>query len=188
MNKLIRRLRGAVGMGVTWGLGWGIAGIGIGVASLLPKHPFGPFLSVMDAPLPALALPGFFAGLFFSAVLGVAGRRRRFRDLSVRRFAAWGAAGGALLVLFPFFLVAIGLASAEGSRHQVPDIIAAIAPVFIALSTASAVGSLLFARRAEDRASRAADAPGEPALDELGPGPHDLGSESPLREVEYERR
>ena len=57
MKKWLRRIRGAVGMGL---------------------------------PLPVLAIPGFFGGAFFSTVLGIAGRRHRFDELSLPRFAAWG--------------------------------------------------------------------------------------------------
>ena len=78
-------------MGLTWGFGWAIAGVLIGVASiLLPGLPWDAFFEVFDAPLPAFAIPGFFAGVFFSTVLAIAGRRRRFRELSLPRFAAWG--------------------------------------------------------------------------------------------------
>jgi hypothetical protein len=172
MMTWARRLRGAVGTGLTWAAGWAVAGIGIGASTLLPWHPFGGFLKVMDAPLPAMAIPGFFAGLFFAGVVGVAGRRIRFRDLSTAQFIAWGAVGGALLVLFPFLLVAIGLASTEGSAHSAGFVIAAIAPVFVALSSASAAATLFIARRAEDRATeepgleRTAQLAGEPSAHE----------------------
>ncbi len=185
MTRWMRRLRGAVGTGVTWAAGWGLAGIAIGVTTLLPWHPFGPFLRVMDAPLPAMAVPGFLAGIFFSLVLGLAGRRRRFRDLSVRRFAVWGAVGGALLVLFPFLLVAIGLASTEGSSHRAWEAVAAIAPIFIALSSASAVGSLLLARRAEDRATRGADVIADAVHGELTAGEPDLAGDLHQGEIQH---
>ncbi|HEX9164509.1 MAG TPA: hypothetical protein VF862_01260, partial [Gemmatimonadales bacterium] len=112
MNPWVRRFRGAVGMGLTWALGWAVVGLGIGVASLLlPGLPWHRFFDVFDAPLPALAVPGFVGGALFSLVLGVAGRHRRFEQLSVPRFAAWGALGGVLLSLVPAAMVAVGLAS-----------------------------------------------------------------------------
>lgn len=154
MRKWLRRIRGAVGMGLTWAAGWALAGVLIGVASLLlPGLPWDSFFEVFDAPLPALAIPGFFGGVFFSAVLGIAGRRRRFRELSLSRFAAWGAVGGLLLILFPFALVAVGLASREGSDISAWQAIAVISGPFILLSALSASGSLLLARAAEERAS-----------------------------------
>jgi apolipoprotein N-acyltransferase len=152
MKKWLRRIRGAVGMGLTWAAGWALVGVLIGVTSrLLPGLPWDSFFEVFDAPLPALAIPGFFGGAFFSMVLGIAGRRRRFRDLSLPLFAAWGAVGGLLLTLFPFFLVAVGLASREGSDIGAGQIIAVIGPTFILLGAVSASVSLMLARKAEKR-------------------------------------
>jgi hypothetical protein len=84
-------------------------------------------------------------------VLGIAGRRRRFDELSLPRFAAWGAVGGLLLTLFPFALVAVGLASTEGSELSLWQVIATISGPFILLSAASASASLMLARIAERR-------------------------------------
>ena len=154
MKRWLRRIRGAVGMGLVWAVGWAVAGLLIGVSSiLLPGLPWDSFFEVFDAPLPALAIPGFFGGVFFSIVLGIAGRRRRFSELSVSRFAAWGALGGLLLILFPFALVAVGLASREGSSLGTWQIIATISGPFILLSAASASVSLMLARKAQDRES-----------------------------------
>ncbi len=92
MKRWLRRIRGAVGMGLTWAVGWALFGVLIGIASLLlPGLPWDLFFEVFDAPLPALAVRGFVGGAFFSTVLGIAGRRRRFDELSLPRFAAWGA-------------------------------------------------------------------------------------------------
>ena len=153
--RVMRRIRGAIGMGITWAIGWAIAGLLIGAGSvLLPALPWNAFFEVFDAPLPALGLPGFFAGVFFSFVLGVAGRRRSFDELSLPRFAAWGAAGGLLLTLFPFALVAVGLASRDGSHLSTAQILSAIGIPFILLSTISASITLLVARRSARRESR----------------------------------
>jgi hypothetical protein len=160
MKKWLERIRGALGIGLTWALGWAIAGLMIGGASvLLPGLPWNAFFEVFDAPLPALAIPGFFAGMFFSIVLGVLGRRRDFRELSLRRFVAWGALGGLLLTIFPFVLVTVGLASREGSTLSTWQILSAIAGPFILLSAGSAFVTLLIARIAErGRAPEASEA------------------------------
>ena len=152
MKKWLRRIRGAVGMGLTWAVGWALAALLIGVASKLGL-PLDSFFEVFDAPLPAMAVPGFFGGVFFSMVLGIAGRRHRFSELSLPRFAAWGAVGGLLLILFPFALVAVGLGSTEGSSIGAWQAIATLGPIFILLSAASAAGSLVLARRTERQES-----------------------------------
>lgn len=147
-----RRIRGAVGMGVTWAIGWALFGILIGVTSkILPGLPWDSFFNVFDAPLPALAVPGFFGGVLFSIVLGVAGRHRKFSELSLRRFAAWGAVGGLMLALVPDAMVVAGLATI-GPKFGVGQLTALIAAPLTILCAASASGSLLLARRAEDRA------------------------------------
>ena len=155
MKKWLRRIRGAVGMGLTWAVGWALGGLLIGVASIvLPWLPWwDAFFAVFDAPLPAMAVPGFFAGMFFSTVLGIAGRRRRFSELSLRAFAAWGAMGGLLLIAFPFVLVGVGLASTSGSSIHPLKALAVIAGPFMLLSVVSASATLLLARKAERRAA-----------------------------------
>jgi len=153
MKQWLRRLRGAVGMGLIWAAGWALVGVLIGVTSkVLPGLPFwDSFFDVFDAPLPALAIPGFVGGVLFAVVLGTAGRRRRFEELSLPRFAAWGAVGGLLLSLVPAVLVAVGLASLERSDLGLWQITAVISAPLILLSAVSASVSLLLARRAESR-------------------------------------
>lgn len=150
MSQWWTRARGALGMGLTWAVGWAVAGVLIGVSSvLLPGLPWETFFAVFDAPLPALAIPGFVGGALFSVVLGIAARRKRFHELSLPKFAAWGALGGVLLTLFPFTLVALGLASMDGGRFTAGQVLGVIGGPFILLSAVSAAGSLLLARRSE---------------------------------------
>lgn len=148
MNPWLRRLRGAVGMGVTWAVGWAVVGILIGVASiLLPFLPWEIFFGIFDAPLPALAWPGFFAGATFSVVLGIAGRRRRFDELSLPWMAGWGALGGAVFGSLPVALIASGGAPIA----QLALLAGVWGGTVTVLSAASAAGTLLVARKAEDR-------------------------------------
>jgi hypothetical protein len=159
MKKWLGRIRGAIGMGLTWAIAWAGVGMLIGVASLLlPGLPWDVFFEVFDAPLPALAVPGFFGGAFFSMVLGIAGRRRRFDELSLPRFAAWGAVGGVMLSLFPAAMVAVGLATFNGTALGLWKLTASVAAPLALLSAASASGTLLVARRAERRELLAAGA------------------------------
>lgn len=152
MKKWLRHVRGAVGMGLTWAVGWALVGLLIGVTSvLLPGLPWDAFFEVFDAPLPALAVPGFIGGALFSVVLGIAGRRRRFDELSLPRFAAWGAVGGLLLSVLPAAMVVVGLASVEGSDVSLWRSTATIGGPLTLLSALSASGSLMLARAAEDR-------------------------------------
>lgn len=150
MNHWMRRLRGAIGMGLTWALAWALGGILIGALSLLgPSSFWDAVFRIFDAPLPALALPGFVGGVLFSGVLGVAGRHRRFDQLSLSRFAVWGALGGLLLALVPTALVLAGLAQLGQPDASLSWLTVVIAVPFMALSAASAAGTLWLARKSE---------------------------------------
>ncbi len=143
MKRWLRRIRGAVGMGLTWAAGWALVGMLIGLSWSLGL-PMEWFVEVFDAPLPALAVPGFFGGAVFSTVLGIAGRRRRFDELSLPRFGAWGAVGGLLLGLFPS-LVAVSSGAASVAAAAI------IIGTLTLLSAVSASSSLALARMAEER-------------------------------------
>lgn len=146
----LRRMRGALGMGITWAIAWGLFGLSIGVSSvLLPFLPWWDvFFKFYDAPLPSLALPGFIGGMIFSVVLGVVARHRRFHELSMAKFTAWGALGGALLGLVPTTLVLVGLGTLAPGI-QLWALTAVIVPPMVLLCAGSAAGSLAIARKGE---------------------------------------
>ena len=153
MKRWLRRIRGVVGMGLTWAVGWGLAGLLIGVSSiLLPGLPWWDVLFEVfdDELLQQLVLTGFVSGTVFSTVLGIAGRRRRFDELSLPRFGAWGAVAGLLLGLFPATMVAIGLASLN-VQLDLWIFTALLAGPLALLGAVSASGSLMLARMGEDR-------------------------------------
>ena len=132
MSKWLRRIRGALGMGLAWALAW----FGAGMILLLIVGP-----DAADVPFPlGFGLLGFLAGATFSGVLGIVGGRRTFDQMSLPRFAGWGAVGGLLLAVI--FVLAAGLGG---------DVLLVLAPVFALSSSASAAGSLALARKAEDR-------------------------------------
>jgi hypothetical protein len=84
----------------------------------------------------------------YIARLGLAGRQRRFDELSLPLVAAAGAAGGLLLSLVPAAMVAVRLASTEGGSLGIWPLTALIMAPFTLLSALSAAVSLLIARRA----------------------------------------
>jgi hypothetical protein len=138
MRKWLRRIRGAVGMGLTWGIAW----FGAGLILLLIVGP-----GAADVPFPlGFGLLGFLAGVTFSVVLGIVEGRRRFEQMSMPRFAGWGAVGGLLLSVIFAVAVALGGDTAP-LRHLV-----LLGPVFSLAGAGSAAGLLALARRAETRA------------------------------------
>ncbi len=141
----LRRIRGAVGLGLTWGVAAFLAGIGIEVIHNVWPNPLGSMVDIWPA---ALAFPAFFGGVAFSAVLGIVGRRRRFDELSLPRFAACGAVGGLVVSLIPAAMVGMGLAAPNIPLWQITA--ALLGPITVG-SAIAASGSLALARMAEDR-------------------------------------
>lgn len=156
MTRWTKRLRAAIGMGATWAVTWVAAGLAIGISSVLvPSLPWNAFFEIFDAPLPALALPGVIGGALFSLVLGVAGRKRRFEELSLPVFTAWGALGGVLLALVPQTMAALGVATISPRYSSPWALTAIIAGPITLLSAASACVTLLVARLGSSHSSRA---------------------------------
>jgi hypothetical protein len=140
MPRWVRRVRAGLVMGLTWAMLWMPVGLFVGML----VDPDGS----MDEPwLVVGALPGFLGGVAFALVLGVVGRRRRFDELSIPRFAAWGAAAG-LLVTGSW--TALALAS-DPPRWV---LYAAIMIVVTVLCAVSAAASLALAQRAERGGAR----------------------------------
>lgn len=140
MDGWWRRLRGAIKMGLTWAFGWGLVGFGIELIHNVWPNPVTGSVDIWPA---FLALPAFLGGLAFSTVLGIAGRRRRFDELSLPRFTAWGMVGGLLLGLSLVVVLSRGNLDAAG--------LATLVGAVTLLTTASATGTLLLARLADDR-------------------------------------
>ena len=130
MRKWLRRIRGAIGMGLMWAMAW----FGAGLILLLVVG-----VGAADVPFPLFfALLGFLAGVTFSGILGIVEGRRRFDQMSLPRFAAWGGVGGLLL--------SVVLAAAFGG-----DALLVLGPIFALSGAGCAAGSLALARRAKDR-------------------------------------
>lgn len=136
MSNWFRRFRGALGMGFTWAVGWGLVGFVIEAVQEVVPGWNGALIDIWPA---ALALPAFLCGVTFSAVLTIAAANRRFDEMSLAGFARWGALGG--------FVVAIPILGGIGPTAETLT----LAAVTSALGAMSAMGSLMIARRAEDR-------------------------------------
>lgn len=133
MRKWARRIRGAIGMGLTWAAAGGLAGFLM--ASLSPFNPDLPF-GLLFAGL------GFITGVLFSVILVVLSGNRRFDRMSLSRFAGLGAASGFLLS--GTFAVAAML---RGQSFWGDFLL--FGPALIIAGAASATGTLALARRAE---------------------------------------
>ncbi len=130
MNKWLKRIRGALGIGLTWAAAWGFVG------ALMGLWLGGP--GVVGASL-TFALSGFIGGGAFSVVLGLAGRRRTFDEMSLPRFAGLGALAPLLLIVPSAF---------SGGVFNPGGLIAVA--LLALLCAGSAAGSLALARMADD--------------------------------------
>jgi hypothetical protein len=140
MKKWLRRIRGAIGMGLTWAAAWGAVGTITMLVFLLVTG------SRPDAPFPLIfGAFGFVAGVIFSGVLGLVEGRRRFDQMSLPRFAAWGATLGFLLS------ATIVLAVSRAGDPAFLWNLVVVGPIFAVAAAGSAAGSLALARRAHDR-------------------------------------
>ena len=122
MRRWLKRLRGALGIGLTWAAIWFAVGTIVGLVL------FGRTVNVeLFVNARAYAYMGFVGGAIFSTALGIAEGRRTFDEMSLRSFAVLGAVGG----LFVSMLLGAGFV------------------VFALLGAGSAAGSLAVARRAD---------------------------------------
>jgi hypothetical protein len=99
VKDLWRRLRGALGIALTWAALWVILGslLMLVLVTLDPQQ-----IDPGEGPataLPILALVGFLSGLGFAALFALAERRRTTGDLSIPRAALWGLLGGVTVPL-----------------------------------------------------------------------------------------
>jgi len=135
MKEWGRRIRAAIGMGLTWGAAWFGAGI------LLARVPG--FYS--DLPFALLFAPlGFVTGIIFSGILVAVERRRRIDRVSLARFAGWGVVSG--LLLSGIFVAAAALRGGSAWGEFL-----VFGPSLATASAVCAAGSLAMARRAERR-------------------------------------
>ena len=99
MNTLLRKLRGMLGVGLTWAVGWAIIMFILGsIISVVDPDSIDQGEEPWRLAL-MVSVVGFISGSVFALILSSAERRKSIRDLSAGRAALWGALGGAALPL-----------------------------------------------------------------------------------------
>ncbi len=131
MKRLLKRIRGAVGMGLAWAVVWAGVGAIVGVVTTVLGL-YHPASEIIEGAAYGVIL-GFVAGATFSTALGISEGRRRFDEMSLPRFALWGALGALLL---------------SGYVQGADIVVYGVLPL---LGAGCAAGSLALARRADDR-------------------------------------
>ena len=99
MQRLLRKLRGAAGMAITWGASWAVIGAGLSIVTGIVdpasidrgEGPLG-----MGAVFGAV---GSVSGFAFGLVMSFAERCRSLGELSLERAALWGVLGATALPL-----------------------------------------------------------------------------------------
>ena len=142
MKKWLQRIRGAIGIGITWAIGWAPVGAVTGlIAGVVFSLPLGG-IAANYAQL--FGVLGFIGGTMFSTVLRIAEGRRRFDQLSLPRFAVWGAVGGLLLGTLAVVAGVVGLGG-------ITPLTVAVVSAAGLLGAGSATSSLALARKADDQ-------------------------------------
>jgi hypothetical protein len=140
---IIRRLRGALGVGVVWGVAFStlattllLGGLAGGV---IPSIVFGP-RDVVSVAIRAFVVGGL-AGMVFAAALASAERQRTLANLSIKRVALWGFLGAAGVPSI--------LAVAMGAMGLLPlGVLASSVAAFGAIGGALSIATVRIARRA----------------------------------------
>lgn len=136
MNHRLKRIRGALGMGLIWAVAWAPVAVIVGTRIIDPDNSMDEMWWMIGA------MPGFLSGVVFSAVLSKFARRRKLAELSIPHVAAWGGLAGAAIGVLPFIL------GDTGGRPWI-GLAAGVIGSFATLSALSAAGSLALAQSAE---------------------------------------
>jgi hypothetical protein len=146
MKALLRRLRGALGVGLTWAVGWAVIIFLIGtVIGIVDPDSIDPGEEPLRMALMIIAPVGMISGLFFAVIMSLAEHRKSVRDLSLLRAAVWGALGAAVLPLL---------------TPMNDAVLSTVCP----LGALFAAGTVALARRADRREAQPSSQPAAEAL------------------------
>jgi uncharacterized membrane protein YjfL (UPF0719 family) len=137
MNKWLRRIRGVLGTALTWAAAWSGLAFVLSLVGFFGTPGSVQFYAVLAA---FGAVVGFVGGTIFSVVLRIAERHRSFDDMSLPRFAGWGAVGGVLLAML--------WVTGAGPPPTLGEILST-GVIMGLMGAGSAGGSLALARRAD---------------------------------------
>ena len=145
MNRIVRRLRGLLGVGVTWGALWSVIGAGVGlVLGIVAPEMWGWTDRFFEWTI-GMGLYGLVSGVGFGSLLALREGRRTMFEVSLRRTAIWGVMGSAAV---PLMFAALG---AFEAGTTIAEVLGAIL-VTAVLGGTFAPAAIAVARRAELRA------------------------------------
>ena len=145
MNRLARRLRGLLGVGVTWGALWSVIGAGVGlVLGVVAPEVWGWTDRLFEWTI-GMGLYGLVSGVGFGSVLSLREGRKTVLDIPLRRAAIWGVVGAAAVPLL------FGALGAFEVGTTTAEVLGAILVTGV-LGGTFAPAAIAIARRAELRA------------------------------------
>ncbi len=107
MQRLMRRVRGAFGMAIAWGITWAIGAAGLLAIIAMLFRPDAFWAGLRGITLLG-GISGMISGFVFALALGVFHRNRTLADLRVSRMALWGAAAGIVVPLTLLTMTLLG--------------------------------------------------------------------------------
>lgn len=136
--EVLRRIRGLLGVGLTWGALWGVIGgvIGAIIGIVAPEA------AIFGDPIIEWALGmgayGVISGVGFGALLSLGEASRTLREISLKRVAMWGVLGSAAVPLIfgaaGFFEVGTTLADVLGAMLVTAGLGGVSAPTAVAIA------------------------------------------------------
>jgi len=150
MTRLLQKLRGLMGVGITWGTLWAGIGAGIGVVIGIVHPELWQWRNPVFEWALGMGLYGLVSGVGFGTLLTIREGRKTLFDLSLRRTAMWGLLGAAVV---PPLFGALGMFEVGTT---LADVLGAIAVTGF-LGGTFAPASVAIARRAELGASETRD-------------------------------
>jgi len=145
MNRLGRRLRGLLGVGLTWGALWSAIGAGVGlVIGVVSPEAWDLTNPILEWAI-GMGLYGTLSGVGFGALLSLRDGQRTLFDLSLRRTAILGVVGSAAV---PLLFGALGTFEVGTTTA---DVLGAVLMTGV-LGGTFAPAAIVIARRAELRA------------------------------------
>lgn len=144
MGRWLRRMRGALGNAVVWGLGWFAAAIPLTAVLFATDVVSGiGFWQIAIAIGQSLGSVGFLMGGAFSLYVGIAARNQTLEELQAWRFAM-GSAAIAGLAIPAFAVVTTGVGGLAGAW----GVIGVVSGISATLAGAMALGTIKVAQSA----------------------------------------
>ena len=147
MRPILRKLRGALGTALTWGVGWAVGGFALStflyvMSSWPDEFPFWEFAPVVTF---RFGLYGLMSGALFSGALAIIHRRRTLGELKPAWVGLWGGLAG-----FLTSMGVLGVAVAAGAviplSLEIVGLIVLAASIYGGVGAATAVGTIMLAQ------------------------------------------